>query len=640
MSSDEVAKAITAITDSRPPATDRFTYLTILESHLSPEILPALNDILQDTALTQDIGWDLVFHLVGIPGSEACLRTIARLGNPREVILKALEALEVLGQDEGYQSNDEASSPEILSDASVTATGKFIALLGMLDILHKRIQTKYPSRFLLQTLQTICRCYQPNQEMTAAVINLVHSLSGRRRPTLPTRKSSIEVSNLALSCDASGSAPDPEAENDDVEDPTESEMQHRLLLCFVTCILEAYINRTDMGWAGRLLEFYQPDKLVPGKPTLTAGFREDQELLARDATVGKLVALTRDLGLTRCSPEFLDQVSEAKKHGNPLSEAERVSNPRDIALSTGGSVCLLAYWVFSSTIFDADQPQPPIYLFPTHLTMISRFLGDDPESWVLGTPGTAQAIVTIGLWLEFNDRISATPAVLPSKPTASAEDPGFDFMAYVHSATLVALYHPLQHVRNASSVLAGAVLHADPLDDDRLRILYDLLENCEFAQLKAIAVSWLREELLRLPTPCSSEASPSIFATPQALEAIQYAVFPSMTPLVELDTNRRLEHIVQNLPFFLQVVNFALLLWSSDKWGHVLPANMASAAAERWFHPLQSMVGTLIRATDAGGEFAGGDLSYFKFDLEVLQERLERLGETEAFKAWDTADRA
>lgn len=54
---------VKAIRDSRPPATDYMTYLTILESHLSAKVLPELEIILQDEELTQNIGWDLV-HLL------------------------------------------------------------------------------------------------------------------------------------------------------------------------------------------------------------------------------------------------------------------------------------------------------------------------------------------------------------------------------------------------------------------------------------------------------------------------------------------------------------------------------------------------------------------------------------------------
>lgn len=284
----DLAESIAAIKDSRPPTTDRFTYLTILESHLSPEVIPTLNEILQDAQLTQDIGWDLVDMLLPLPGCEPCLETIARVGNPREVILKVLEALENLQGDEGYESEDDKQKDDV-PETAAGPTQKFITLLGMLAILHRRIKTKYPSRFLGNTLQTVARTYLPNQEMTASVINLVHSLSGRRaRPPLPTRKSSVNVANPDQDGDASKNAPDPEADKEEREDPNETELQEKLLLSFVTCILDAYVNKNDVAWAERLLEFYNPTKLVPGKMSALQAFREDQELLARDAVVGQL----------------------------------------------------------------------------------------------------------------------------------------------------------------------------------------------------------------------------------------------------------------------------------------------------------------------------------------------------------------
>jgi hypothetical protein len=284
------AKAIEAIREARPPATDRFTYLTIIEANLCREVLPTLNEVLQDAELTQEIGWDLVNNLASLPGAEDCLETVARLGNPREVILKVLETLELLGEGEAEEEEGEEEQEEDTKDPVVSSTHKFITLLGMLAILHKRIKTKYPSRFLAQTLQTVYSTYRPNQEMTASVINLIHSLSPHRRPPLPSRKSSVNVANPDQDGDASKNAPDPEADRDEREDdPSEVELQQKLLLSFATCILEAYVNGNDMAWAARLLEFYNPDKIVPGRRTLMAAFREEQELLARDAIVGKLV---------------------------------------------------------------------------------------------------------------------------------------------------------------------------------------------------------------------------------------------------------------------------------------------------------------------------------------------------------------
>lgn len=314
----DTSKAIEALTESRPPATDRFTYLTIVEKFMSPEILPQLNDILQDPQLTQEIGWDLVDMLVPVQGCETCLETVARLGNPRETIIKVLEVLEGL-QGEGRTLEDDVDLLAVEDDDNndnddeigETAKGKetakspeevtrrFIILLGMLAILHKRIKTKYPSRFLATSLLTVYRTYQPNQEMTASVINLVHSLSAlsgqKPRPSLPTRKSSIEVANPDRHGDASKNAPDPEADNEVALDPDEEEIQRRLLLSFTSCVLESYVNANDMQWSRRLLEFYNPEKVVPGRKTATAAFREIPELANRDTMVGKLVVSDRHL---------------------------------------------------------------------------------------------------------------------------------------------------------------------------------------------------------------------------------------------------------------------------------------------------------------------------------------------------------
>jgi hypothetical protein len=294
---DPVAAAIAAIRDARPPATDPLTYLMIIEANLSIDVLPTLDEILHDAELTQQIGWDLVYNLVNLPGSEACLETIARLGNPREVILKVLEALELLhiGSDDDDDDASEAGEGADKIRAPPPRTPKekqFITLLGMLAILHKRIKTRFPSRFLAQTLRTVYNTYRPSQEVTAAVIHLVHSLSGRRRPALPSRKSSVNIANLEQDGDNRGrtNAPDPEAEDkDDGEDAAELAMQNKLLLSFATCVLETYANTHEMGWAARLVEFYAPEKLVPGRKTMMAAFREEQELLERDAIVGQLV---------------------------------------------------------------------------------------------------------------------------------------------------------------------------------------------------------------------------------------------------------------------------------------------------------------------------------------------------------------
>lgn len=280
----QLSEAITAIKEGAKE--DPFTYLTILQYNVtSPEVLPTLSQVLESNPkVTQEIGWDLVQLLLGIDGSEICLEIVARLGNPREVIIKVMEALEGFNDE---PSDDTADSAEHhAASAPVNRSKNFVTLLGMLAILHRRIKTKYPSRFLGQSLIKVYEAYQPNPEMTAAVINLVRSRSGQKRPPLPTRKSSVNVANPDQNGDASKNAPDPEAET---EDPTEEQLQRKLLQSFVTCVLQRYINQNGMQWSARLLEQHHPERKIPGGKTITQAYNENDELHQRDDTVGQLV---------------------------------------------------------------------------------------------------------------------------------------------------------------------------------------------------------------------------------------------------------------------------------------------------------------------------------------------------------------
>src|SRR6195952_5536481 len=78
----------------RPPKMDMITYLTYVENNLTKEQLPILYDILEDEELTDAIGWDLLKTLLPLlPESQDCLIRIAKVGNAKEVILRAAESL-------------------------------------------------------------------------------------------------------------------------------------------------------------------------------------------------------------------------------------------------------------------------------------------------------------------------------------------------------------------------------------------------------------------------------------------------------------------------------------------------------------------------------------------------------------------
>ncbi|KAL7627185.1 YAP1-binding protein 1 [Parahypoxylon ruwenzoriense] len=573
---------------------DRFTYLTILQYHVtSPEVLPTLNEVLQDPELTQEIGWDLVQMLLNIEGSETCLETVARLGNPREVVIKVMEALEGLAvawNDEVIVDIDE---PGVAPGSKIP--GKFITLLGMLAILHRRIKTKYPSRFLGPSLVKVFEAYQPTPEMTASVINLVYSLSGRKRPPLPTRTSSINVLNPDQDGDTSKNAPDPEAEQ---EDPKEEAMQRKLLQSFGTCILQRYVNAHDMLWSPRLLEVYNPKKVVPNKKTTTEEFRENEELQKRDAVIGQLVALLRDLGLDRCPGQFVKSIYEGPANIDPLAAFDDFASVDDIHLSPGGAVCLIAYWLFSTDVFGADNPRPELHIFPDHASILGRFLGRDAQTEISASPGIADALLAIGLGLEHRNLLKTT------------EEP--NLMAYHHNLTLISVFHPDIRVRNAATSFAGSLLHSEPNDHTRLEILEDLLENCMFASLKACAITWLKGELISAKQRNLSNQ----FSSPDVIERLQYFLFPDMLSLNGSSTEALLDFWAQNHHFLLQVANFAYLLFTGFK--ELVPAGMGAAVGQRFVEPLAAAADNLQKAEGLDG----GD----QMQLSILADRLRSLG--------------
>lgn len=310
-----------------PPETDYISYLTLLEYKLTAEQLPTLHDILQDTTLTTNIGWDLVHLLLPLlPASQQCLQDVARLGNPREVVLKVTELLEGLGgEEEDYEEDEEdaelreeaeklhelelqdAKAREDEPDSDVhpalrppetakppSKALKFTSLIEMLAILHPRIKAKYPSRFLSTSLQAILPAYVQVarwMEATEAVLGFIKDLSGTKRPRLPPRKSSSQVPTQVMP----KSAPDPEG-SDEALGVDEAALQTRLFQSFLTFITEGYMSSMvideevpGMAWSSRYQEKQHPEKNISRRRTYSSLFVEEEKFHERDVVIGQIL---------------------------------------------------------------------------------------------------------------------------------------------------------------------------------------------------------------------------------------------------------------------------------------------------------------------------------------------------------------
>jgi hypothetical protein len=298
-----------------PPATDYLTYLTLLEYQLTPARLPTLHKLLQDETLTTNIGWDLVQLLLPmLPQSLECLQDVARLGNPREVILRVSDALMRLQPDEddsnaqtppgdfdtpGTQSKSITGDND--SSEGTTTPPRYVmqfnSLVAMLSILHSRIQTKSPSRFLATSLQAVLEAYtaMPTSETTIALLEFLRDVSPTKRPAPPPRSAS-ESGVLRVSA---ASAPDPEAE---VQSPSptpksndETALVKRFLQFGLIELLKSYLLSLagpmdpGMSWAIRLHEKLHPETRLPGKASQTDVYTDNNYLKDRDMILAKMI---------------------------------------------------------------------------------------------------------------------------------------------------------------------------------------------------------------------------------------------------------------------------------------------------------------------------------------------------------------
>jgi hypothetical protein len=665
-----------------PPATDYITYLTIIEYNLTPEQLPTLHEVLQDATLTQNIGWDLVHLLLPLlPGSEECLSDVAMKGNPREVILKVTEALRLMryadereGESESEEEEGDVAVEEVLAKTRIgemgepsTATGpalplpvlQFETLLSMLSTLHRRVKTKYPSRFLSTSLQAVLASYSNASshmdELTAAVFKFVKTLSGTKRPHLPPRVSS---SGNLIKMASNANEPDPEAQS---EEPSKDEekLSNRLLQSLITHVIEDYmisLSSTDdvpgLAWSSRVMEKLEPGKVVPGKPTFAEQFSQKEGLKARSSVVGQLVAVAQDLGLR--SEDLFETLidTSSEEVGIPGEESDPPASASDIPLSRIGSLFLFAARSVSKVLYGRPAPSIQLSIFPEHATILKSFVGTAGSANVGMEPeALLDVILCLGL-LALEDNQIGEP-----------EDDE-QFAEYLQTVTLISANSPSPTLRYHAHYLSSTILRSHPSDLVRLSFIRDTLEHCPYENLKASAVGWLKGETLEANTQPSAQShshphpsnqtqdakvSPStetepelsIFATPIALSTLSPYLFPSLAPslspplpIAEAWLNFRAE-----LSFYLAILNFYYLLLSATFLHEALDIKGLTERADvvgDFLAPLREAVGRFRASLEGNRELAGeegegsevalGELAIVEDGVERVERGVARLG--------------
>ncbi|KAK0257326.1 YAP1-binding protein 1 [Friedmanniomyces endolithicus] len=647
-----------------PPESDYITYLTIVEYNLISDNLPILHKVLQDETLTTNIGWDLVHLLVPfLPESEQCLEDIARLGNPREVILKVTESLRLIeyespddeSLDEPSQTLAGALDSRVRAESSTypiktasTADGEkrpgssqmvelppalplavsqFLALLSMLAILHPRIKTKYPSRFLSTTLQAILASFANSsmhrEELLLAIIKTVKTITGIRRPLLPTRRSSGMMS--AVRSISNQHAADPEGNTGDHVSPEEGATKAKLLQSFVTHITEDYLLN---------LPPHAEDVPDPSK-TFAERFQREEKLSRRTDAIGQIVMLARDLELTDDALLAAAVVVEKLPPVGDQDEAEPPASADEIPLSRVGAVLLYTAMQASAILYDTSSKSTStaasdeeFTIFPDHQSLLKHCLSSPAHgSGTLGTEPEAllDAILALGLICLGRDSMG--------EPASDEQ-----FNEYLQVTALLSSNSPSPNLRGHAHYLTTTVLRSQPDDDARLSFIRDTLEHCPFENLKVSAVGWIKGETIEANPPASTPGhlhqapeleAKSVFATPFALESLAPYLFPSLhVDLISVPAAETWQIFQLNLSFYLTSLNFLYLLLCAKHLHHSL------SIAELWknndvagsfLQPLRDAAKRFGKALDDGGELTDERTPGVIAELMLLDETIERV---------------
>jgi hypothetical protein len=662
-----------------PPQTDYISYLTIVEHYLNEDTLPILHKVLQDEKLTTNIGWDLVHLLVPLlPQSTQCLQDIARLGNPREVILKVTESLRLIDYvalDESEEDDEDAVSGATSHPhkTAPTSDGKdkvgssqaaelppplplpvnqFTALLSMLATLHQRIKTKYPSRFLSTTLQAILASFSGavshREEMVLSIVQTIKSITGIKRPALPSRKSSGMLKSMGVTDDPRLVTPprgaDPEGVVAQDTSPEETNMQNRLLQSFITHVFEEYLlslppadEVPGLAWSSRLLEKLNPERIVPNKASITERFATEQRLARRTDAVGQLVSLAEDLFI-KDADLLAAALTVESVPSNLGSEDDPPASAADIPLSRIGS--LLLHTARQSSVYlhgsrPKEAPQP-FAIFPDHHEILKHCLSS-PASGT-GTLGTEPYALI--------DGALALGLICLEQDSIGEPQSDEDFTTYLQLISLLSSNCPSPNLRGHAHYLTSTVLRSHPDENVRLSFVRDTLEHCPFENLKVSAVGWIKGETIEAnpPTPMpghsTAEQEPSatpksIFATPLALDSLAPFLFPALsadilTPPIE----EGYATFAANLSFYLSSLNLLYLLLCAKHLHSSLEIQdlwKDNDVAGSFLQPLRDASQKFRKAMEAGGELEEDKTESALAEMNVLDAVVERVTKSVVF---------
>jgi len=652
-----------------PPATDYMTYLTLLEYQLNVQNLPTLTRLLaeDDGSLAREIGWDLlrlVLAMLEETPAEAskCLEVIAQRGNPREVVVRVAEELEKLAQDtdssdaaeevsdqetdelptfageatrihlgrmtldgtpetaqRGRRGVDDHTEDEATTETAETSgdASRLQALLMMLSIVHPRIRTQYPSRFLATSLPAALGAYRRipcSPATTSAFLALLSKLAGTRPPSLPPRPSSLAGPAPLASGPAGGPAitkstpplPDPEAAAEvetgvNIGSETEKKIILRLLQAVMLEILDEYTSSFQSGdcpclsWTARLREKFEPKRILPGRLTETERWETTPELKARDRVMMAFDELSRDLHVDLLSQTKAIVDAEGKSDTDVPSTAETEvseypTSPSQIPFPPTGVVLLYA----DQQYLRHDGSSPSVSQWELAQLFTSFF----PVSAAPTVPSAPLQDALLSLLY------GSTQLSVEASQSADRRQQPDAFVRLLSSLTQSFTITPHPHLRDDAHHIATRLLHSYPRTEVRLEIIQQTVRGVSGSDeaeqaiplappmqtgvLKAVAVDWLKDEFLshfRHGASTDVGMDPGILSTDETLAALLF-------PRLSLPNESQIDEFLLTVPFYISSMNLLCVLLSHARGLPVIDAAAGPllVALESWLDFLVELV--------------------------------------------------
>lgn len=565
MASSHEEQLIAAVNDKMDP----ITLLVWCEQSLTPKELSTLNRLLRadDGTLAQEIGWNILEMVLPMlkeepQEAENCLDCIARRGNPREVIVKVAEVLEKLGEDvetsdDGEESVDElptfASEADRIHLGTINLDGKpvqteprltassqhdqkaievrpdslnetiasvqFRSLMSMLTILHLRIKTQYPSRFLATSLPAALGAYRRigvTAPSTLAFLSLLGNLSGRK-PKLPARVLSVSAdpnplqmpeSSLHRTTSLTVSMPDsePEIGGSSIQQASQNERDIvlKLLQAVLLEALDDFIaslqsrNPSHMSWTPRLREMVEPRRLVPGKQTESQKWHNSSPLRERDSVLEEFLKTSKDLkfSLDVHFKGLMDEngqlVKPSEEGEDSQSVSEYPSNPAQVPFPPSGLLFLYAAQHFYSRQTEGSKSESENSLF-LMCQAYQLFRSEQNTAYSNASFATEDALLLL-LYL--------------AKDKPQPTNTNFDFEAFFMSLATFCAEFPDPQFRDAAHNIATALFHNQLDVKTKLNLVIEILQHQTIpANLKAVAIGWVKDEIAK-PSSQDEEATP------------------------------------------------------------------------------------------------------------------------------------